>query len=106
MRAAAFLTLLLVVIPGNALAYLKGVRTVVGNESSNNKHNGPSPQELCSAFMIYDFVTRKMQRESPIKEIDRNGIDWSSACPPLQHLNPELCPTGKYLHVSPKIRPK
>ena len=67
-------------------------KTQFSTETTIN--NQPSPEELCSAFMIYDFLTRKMEREQPN---DRANIDWSSACPPLQDLNPQLCPSGQYL---------
>ena len=84
--------ILMLHLPSSNLAqHLKGTRKTRALPIS-----GPSPEEMCSAFMIYDFITRKMERELP--DADRVNIDWSSACPPLQDLNPELCPTGSYLN--------
>mmetsp|Transcript_10352 Transcript_10352/g.22412 ORF Transcript_10352/g.22412 Transcript_10352/m.22412 type:complete len:192 (-) Transcript_10352:482-1057(-) len=63
-------------------------------------HSEPSPELLCSAFMIYDSITRRLERNRPIDDGGRNpsnSIDWSSACPPLHDLNPQLCPSGPHL---------
>ena len=79
---------------------------------SESKKNHPAPptNELCSAFMIYDVLTRKLQRESMLV------VDWSSVCKPLaQYLSPELCPSGQYLenicnstykvvHLNPSVK--
>ena len=63
--------------------------------------------------MIYDYLTRKMERDSPLQN-DGTNIDWSSACPPLHDLNPHICPSGQYLddicssryriHLNPSVR--
>ena len=78
------------------------------SESKKN-HSAPPPDELCSAFMIYDVLTRKLQRESMLV------VDWSSVCKPLaQYLSSELCPSGQYLenicnstyrvHLNPSVK--
>ncbi len=85
--------ILMLHLPGPLLAqHLKGT-----SKKRALSISGPSPEEMCSAFMIYDLITRKMERELP-PETDRVNIDWASACPPLQDLNPQLCPTGRYLN--------
>mmetsp|Transcript_12534 Transcript_12534/g.27203 ORF Transcript_12534/g.27203 Transcript_12534/m.27203 type:complete len:174 (-) Transcript_12534:3105-3626(-) len=114
MKLAINIILTLMLLPTTAFAHLKGTKQASTtreksittkeeyqtNRTINRKaqstestaNHGPSPEELCSAFMIYDFLTRKMQHES-----SNYNIDWSSVCPPLQDLNPQLCPTGQYL---------
>ena len=115
MNLIVFLTMLSPLLPSNALTrHLKGSKTKIrdeefvdlaqavmtrksqANEVPTNSRSS-SPEELCSAFMIYDFMTRKMQRERGANREDRNDIYWSSACAPLESLNQQLCPTGQYL---------
>lgn len=98
------------------LAHVSSAKTIAINNNSRRrlrKYKQPSPQELCSAYMIYDYLTRKMERDSPLQN-DGTNIDWSSACPPLHDLNPHICPSGQYLddicssryriHLNPSVR--
>lgn len=92
-----FVFLLLSITRGGAKMHASGEDSqgyIQRKAQDTNVHNDePSPHELCSAFMIYDFVTRKMERESTN---GRGDIKWEAACPPLQPLNPQLCPKRRY----------
>ena len=91
----SFVFLLLSITRGGAKMHASGEDGYIQRKAQDtNVHNDePSPHELCSAFMIYDFVTRKMERESTN---GRGDIKWEAACPPLQPLNPQLCPKRRY----------
>mmetsp|Transcript_3080 Transcript_3080/g.5618 ORF Transcript_3080/g.5618 Transcript_3080/m.5618 type:complete len:167 (-) Transcript_3080:1574-2074(-) len=98
---AASTTLALMLFPGATAALRNGIKKSLGRSITTSNDDPamtdapPSSEELCSAFMIYDFLTRRLQRERPVG--DRVNIDWSSVCPILEDLNPQLCPTGHYL---------
>ena len=72
----------------NALTYVatRDKRNLKKNQS-NMFSNQPPPDQMCAAFMIYDFITRKMEPE----------VDWNAACQPLQILNEDICPSGIHL---------
>ena len=92
-----FVFLLLSITRGGAKMHASGEDSqgyIQRKAQDTNVHNDePSPHELCSAFMIYDFVTRKMERESTN---GRGEINWKVVCSPLQPLNPQLCPKRRY----------